>query len=83
MLIVERLKASQLELDGGSIISKIIETQKKSKVQFEHIHVRTKKENDERENGYGKNFVLEYDFKAKEERLKCENEHKMIIFVLQ
>ena len=36
----------------------------------------TKKDNDERENIYDKNLVLECDYKAKEERGKCEKEHK-------
>ena len=73
---MERLKASQLELDGGSIISNVIETEKNKKVKFEHDHVKTKKDNDERENSYGKNLVLECDYEAKEERLKCKTEHE-------
>ena len=45
-LITERLKESQFVLDGGSIISKIIETEMKSNVQFEYVHVKTKQNNE-------------------------------------
>ena len=78
LLIIERLNVSQLELDGGSVISKIIETEKNIKVEFEYIHAITKKDNDERGNGHGNNLVLERDYKAREERVKIENEHKNI-----
>ena len=73
-LISERIKASQLELHGGSIISKIVEIEKESNVVFEYIHVRTKNDNDESDNSYEKQFVLKCDQKAKEVRLICENE---------
>ena len=42
------LKASQLALDRGSMISKILEIEKNSNVQLEHINVKTKKDDDER-----------------------------------
>ena len=41
-LTAERLKAIQCALDVGSITSKIIEIEKKSKVQFEYVHVKMK-----------------------------------------
>ena len=65
LLIIERLNVSQLELDGGSVISKIIETEKNSNVQFEKNHVKTKKDNDERENSYDINLILECGCKKK------------------
>ena len=63
-------------MDGGSTVSKIIEIGKKSKMEFEHVHARTKNNNDERGNSYGKNLVLECDHKTKEVREKCENDQK-------
>ena len=48
------MKASQLALDGGSIISKIIEIENGSKIEFEHIDVRTKNDNEESGNSYEK-----------------------------
>ena len=51
-------------------MNKITETEKNRKVQFEHVHLKTKKDNDESDNSYGKKLVLECDYKAKEERIK-------------
>ena len=56
------------------MISKIIETGKNSKVEFEHVYVRTKNDNDESGNSYEKNLALECDHKAKKVRLKFEND---------
>ena len=42
MLTADRLKVSQCAMDGDSIINKIIESEKESKVQFEHTHMREK-----------------------------------------
>ena len=39
LLTSDTLKASQLAEDGGSIISRIIELENKSKIEFEHVHV--------------------------------------------
>ena len=77
------LKASQLALDRGSMISKILEIEKNSNVQLEHINVKTKKDDDERQNSYGKNLVLECDHKEKGERVKCKMNVKMTRFVLE
>ena len=41
------LKTNQCALDGGSIVSKILEIERESKVQFEHMHVKTSKEFEE------------------------------------
>ena len=56
LLIAERINASQLALDGGSIISKIIEIEKKCKVEIERTHVKTKNDAEESGNSYGNNF---------------------------
>ena len=39
---IEKLKASQLSGDGGYIISKIIEVESKTKIKFDHVHLKTK-----------------------------------------
>ena len=41
LLTEDRLKASEITGDGGSIISRIIELESKSKIRFEHEHVKT------------------------------------------
>ena len=76
LLTLKRIKASKLALDGGSTISKIVEIVLESKMEFEHIHVRTKNDDDESGNSCEKNLALECDPKAKEVRLKCENDKK-------
>ena len=38
---------------------------------FEHVHVKTKQDNEEIGNSYGKKLVLEHVQKAKKERIKC------------
>ena len=43
MVAADGLKASQLAGDGSSIVSGIIEIESKSKIDFEHVHVNTKK----------------------------------------
>ena len=43
-LTSETLKLSQLTGDGGSIISRIIELDRNSKIEFECVHVNKKKE---------------------------------------
>ena len=63
-------------MDGGSIISKIIELKKGSKVQFECTHVKSKNETEEANNNEGKTLLLLCDMKSKEERLKCEENCK-------
>ena len=45
-------------------------------VQFEHVHVKTKQDNEEIENSYGKKLALECDQKTKEERVKFEEDCK-------
>ena len=39
-LTSNKLKASQFAGDGGSIISRIIELERKTKTEFEHAHVK-------------------------------------------
>ena len=47
MLILDGIKANQLSLDGGVIISKNTHVEKECKIEFECIHVRTTNDNDE------------------------------------
>ena len=42
MLTAWRLKANQCTTEGGHIISMIIEFERVTKVQFDHIYVKTK-----------------------------------------
>ena len=42
MFAADRLKSSQLAGDGGSIVSRIIEIESKSSIEFEHAYVNTK-----------------------------------------
>ena len=43
MVAANSSKASQLEGDAGSIVSRIIEIESKSKIDFEHAHINAKK----------------------------------------
>ena len=70
MVTSDSLKASQLAGDGGSIISKILEVENKSNIEFEYIHVRTTEESVSGENKERLKMVLKCDKLAKEERLK-------------
>ena len=76
LLIAERPKASYCDLDRGSMMSKIMWIEKKSKVQFERARAKTKQDAEEIENSHGKKLVLECDCKGKKERMKCEEEHE-------
>ena len=76
LLTDERLKSSQCELDGGFAISKNIEIEKKSNVQFDNVHVKTKQGTEAIDSIYGKKSVLECDCKAKKERIKYEEDCK-------
>ena len=76
MVTSERLKASQFAGDGGSISSKMLEVEKKSNIEFEHIHVR-KTEGSENVENEGLKMVLKCDKVAKEERVKCVVENTM------
>ena len=71
-LTLNRTKASQLELEGGAIISKIMQ-KKECKIEFEHVHTRTKIDNDESGHGHEKILALDCDNIATEVRLKCTN----------
>ena len=42
----KKIKASQLAGDGGSIISKIIDLESKTKIEFEYVHVTTRNNDD-------------------------------------
>ena len=63
ILTADRLKANQHVMDGGSIISKMLEKWNESKVQFEHVHVKTTKKVEETHDIKGEMTVLECDKK--------------------
>ena len=65
LLICGKVKSSQLAGDGGSIISKIIELKSKTKIEFEHVHVKTKKVDEDAITNKGITMTLECDVKAK------------------
>ena len=77
LLASETLKESQLAGDGGSIVSRIIESESKLKIESEYVHVKT---NNNEENAI-ENKVLEMvskrDTKAKEERIRCIRENRI------
>ena len=50
-------------MDGGSIASKILEIERKSKVQFENMHVKTPKDDEEVYNSKGRLIVIKCDKK--------------------
>ena len=66
------MKASKFALERGAIISKITQIEKECKIEFEHIHVRTKNDNDEIGCSYEKKLTLACDNIAKQVRLKCD-----------
>ena len=71
LLKLEKLKANQLAEDSGSIISRIIELDTKSKIEFEHVHAKTNKIEDSAIENIGLEMVLKCDKKVKEERIRC------------
>ena len=70
MLALDRIKAIQFTLDGGVIISKIIQLEKECNIEFEHVHERTKSDNNESGCSYEKKLTIEYDEIATELLLK-------------
>ena len=76
MVTSERLKSSKLAGHRGSIISKILEVERKSNIEFEHVHIRTTEGSESGENNEGLKMVSKYDNLAKEERLKCVVENR-------
>ena len=78
MVVADGLKASQLEGNGDSIVSRIIEIESKSKIDFEHVHVNTKNIENKGIVNKGINMALECDRLAKEERLKCVGEDRRV-----
>ena len=55
---------------------KTIELERETKVKFEHVHVKNKKEAEELDNSKGKIMVMKCGVKSKEERVKYEDQHK-------
>ena len=76
MVVNYGLKISQIEGDGGSTVSRIIEIESKSEIDFEHIHVNTKKIENNRIVNNGRNMALEFDKLVEEEKLKCVSEDR-------
>ena len=74
LLALDRIKASQLALEGRVFISKITQIEKECEIEFEHIHVRAKNDNDESGCSHEKILTLEYDNIATEVLLKCTND---------
>ena len=68
MVASDRLKSSQLAGDGGPIISKRLEVERKKKIEFEHAHVRTREGSESGENNEGLKIVPKCDKLAKEVR---------------
>ena len=71
--MLNKIKASQLALDGGSFISKILQLEKECAVEFEHMHVKTSSEEELIGYDYERKLVLESDRKAKEIREMCQD----------
>ena len=61
MLTLERMKARQFALEGRGTISKITQLENESKIEFEHVHVKTRNDDDEIGCSYEKQLVLECD----------------------
>ena len=75
MVTSNRLKASQLVGDGGSISSKMLEVERRLKIEFELIHMRTTEGSESGENTKGLKMLLKCDKLAKEECVKCMDEN--------
>ena len=71
MLTLDSIKASQFALDGGGIISKIMQLENECKIEFEYVHVKTSNDNDEIGCSYEKQLVLECDSIANEVRINA------------
>ena len=61
LITLETLKSSQLEGDGGSIISRIMELESKSKIEFENVQVKTTNNEDNTISNKGLEMVLKFD----------------------
>ena len=59
MLTLHVIKASLFALDRRAIISKITQTEKECKIEFEYVHVRKKNDNDEIGFSHAKKLILE------------------------
>ena len=76
MVTSNKLKANQFTRDGGSIISKTLEVEKKSNAEFEHAHVRTTEGSENGKNDERLKMLLKCDKVAKEECVKCTVENR-------
>ena len=66
MVTSGKLEASQFSGHKGSIISKILEVEKKSNIEFEHVHVKIIVGSENGENNEGLSMVFKCDTLAKE-----------------
>ena len=73
MLTLDRIKASKFASDGGGIISKLMHLENESKIEFEHVHVKTRNNAEELGHSYEKQLTLECDSMEKEARMKCDD----------
>ena len=76
LLASDKSKLSQRAGDGGSIISNMIEFESNTKIEFEHVYVKIKNDNEDKIINRGLSMELECDNTAKEERTKCMRENK-------
>ena len=66
MVTSDSLKATQLAGHGRSIISKILEVERKSNIEFECIRVRKTEGSESGENNEGLKMVLKFNKLSKE-----------------
>ena len=74
VLTLVRIKASQFALDRGGTISKIMQLERECCIEFEHIHVKTRNDNEEIGHAHERKLVLECDSVANEARATCSND---------
>ena len=77
LLISDEVKSRQFVGDGGLIISKIIELESKTRIEFKHACAKTKNGDDDAIINKGLKIVLECNQKVKEDRLKGMNENRI------
>ena len=76
LLTANNMKLIQCEGDGGRIIINILALEKKLKLEFDCMHIKTKNDAEELIRGRRKILVTLFDVKAKEERIKYMTEHR-------
>ena len=79
LLTSKKEKASQFTGHEGSIISRIIALERKTKIEVEHVQVKIKTGDDDATMNEGLTMVLECDKKAKVERIFFLREKQVIL----